>query len=420
MKREVMDQIVALLASECSELGEDLDALEAEVLQRTRQLGQEAVQAVLKKKGGYHGASRPCECGQRGRFVGYRDKTVLTSLGAVTVRRAYYHCPSCRRGQIPYDQQSGLGPGQLSNHLASAVSLLASQTSFDQAGRMLEELLGVRVDDNTIAQTAERVGAVVLERNDAAVTGALERRNPPKAQVHPERLYISTDGTTAPTLDGWREVKCGAVYWDDPVEGRQLRYAARLEGCESFGQRLWYLACECGLRQAEEVVVLGDGAPWIWNQARLRFSRSKQILDWYHASEHIWQCANGLYGEGKKAGASWANRMLKRLYEHGGRALLKRLRRSRRSRRKSPEVLLELIGYVVSNVDRMDYPAYRSAGLDIGSGPVESACKRLVGGRLKGPGMRWSVPGAESVLALRIAWFNGQWEELWKSKPLAA
>jgi len=345
---------------------------------------------------------------------------VLTTFGPVRTQRAYYHCSACKQGQTPYDQQSGLGRGQLSSRLASMVSLLAAQSSFDQAGQMAEELLGIRVDDNTIAKTAEEVGAVVLARNDVAVSKSLELREPPKTQVQPKRLYISTDGTTAPMLEGWREVKCGVVYWDDPIEGRQLRYLGRLEGSELFGRRLWYLACECGLRQAREVVFLGDGAPWIWKQAKTRFSRAKQVLDWYHASEHVWDCANSLYGEGTKTCTRWANGMLKVLHEGGGKALLERLRRSERSRGQTVEVLSELIGYVRSNVDRMDYPSYRAKGLDIGSGPVESACKRLVGGRLKGPGMRWTVPGADAILALRIAWLNGQWSQLWKSKPLAA
>lgn len=344
----------------------------------------------------------------------------MTLTGVCRVRRAYYHCANCRTGQIPYDRQSGLGSGQLSNRLASAVSLLAVQNSFVEAGLILEELLGIAVDDNTIAKTAERAGAVLLANNDAAVEQALECRQPPPAQIHPPRLYVSTDGTTAPTLDGWREVKCGAVYWDDPVEGHQSRYAGRIENCEAFGRRLWHLACECGLRQAAEVIVIGDGAPWIWNQAALRFSRAVQILDWYHASQHVWSCAHGLYGEGTKKAKAWATRMRTTLYEHGGRALLKRLRRSCYSRAEPCEALAELIGYVVPNVERMDYPAYRAAGLSIGSGPVESACKRLVGGRLKGPGMRWSVDGADAILALRITWINGHWKRLWKSKPMAA
>jgi len=344
----------------------------------------------------------------------------VTLTGTCRVRRAYYHCQACGRGQIPYDHDSGLGAGQLSNRLAAAGSLLAAQNSFEEASRMLWELVRIHVDDNTLAVAAERAGSVAMARQDAAVKEALANRQPPPAQVRPERLCISTDGTIAPTLEGWREVKCGAVYWEDSVEGHQSRYAGRIENCEAFGERLWHLACECGLRQATEVVVIGDGAPWIWNQARQRFSRAKQILDWYHASEHVWSCAHVLYGEGTKAATAWAGRMLTVLYECGGQTLLERLRRSCRSREHPPAALLELIGYVAPNVDRMDYPSYRAAGLPIGSGPVESACKRLVGGRLKGPGMRWSPTGADAILALRIAWFNAQWESLWESKPLAA
>lgn len=344
----------------------------------------------------------------------------MTLVGSSRIRRAYYHCSACGAGQLPYDRHSGLGPGQLSNRLAAAGSLLAAQSSFEEASRTLEQLVGVRVDDNTLQQAAERAGAAALAAQDRQLQQALAQRQPPAASVRPARLYVSADGTTAPTRAGWQEVKCGAVYWDDPVEGRRLRYTARLEGCEAFGPRLWHLACESGLREAGEVVVLGDGAPWIWRQASQRFGRAVQILDWYHASEHVWACAHGLYGEGSVGAGRWADRMLGVLYERGGAALLDRLRRSQQSRPRPAEALGALIGYVVANVERMDYPAYRARGLDIGSGPVESACKRLVGGRLKGPGMRWTAAGAEAVLALRTAWFNGEWGAFWESKPLAA
>ena len=285
---------------------------------------------------------------------------------------------------------------------------------------MLEHLWGLRVDDNLLQAAAHRAGKVVLDRQDQAIAEALEHRRPPASVVQPERLYISTDGATALTRDGWREVKCGAVYWDDPVEGHQARYVGRIENSESTGRRLWHLACQHGLREANEVIVIGDGAPWIWNQAELHFSRARQILDWYHASQHVWACANELHGEGNKKTKRWAGRMLDVLYERGGHALLKRLWRSRNAYRQPPPALTDLIGYVTPNVDRMNYPQYRADGLHIGSGPIECTCKRLVGSRLKGPGMRWSVPGADAVLALRTVWLNGQWTDFWNSKPLVA
>jgi len=310
----------------------------------------------------------------------------------------------------------------LSNRLAASVSLLAAHNSFADAGRMLQELVGVKVDDNTVALVAESAGAAVMAANDASVEEALEHRRPASSQVQPvpQRLYVSTDGANAPIIGGWREVRCGVVYWKDARGDLQARYIGRIEDHKAFGRRLWHLACECGLREAPEVVMIGDGAPWIWKQAQLRFGRAVQILDWYHASEHVWKCAHAMHGEGTTTAKHWADRMLGVLYKKGGKTLLDRLTRSSRGRGKVPESLLELIGYVESNAERMDYPSYRKAGLSIGSGPVESACKRLVGGRLKGPGMHWTVAGADSILALRTTWYNGQWQSLWQSKPLAA
>ena len=308
----------------------------------------------------------------------------------------------------------------LSNAVAAAGCLLSAQGSFAEASETLRQLWGLRVDDNLLQAVAHQAGQAILDQQDQAIAQAISQRQPPESVVQPERLYVSTDGAIAPTRDGWREVKCGAVYWDDPVEGHQARYVGRIENCESSGQRLWYLACQHGLREAKEVVVIGDGAPWIWNQAALRFPRAIQILDWYHASEHVWACANELYGEGNKKAKRWAKRMLDILYHQGGQVLLKRLWRSHNAHGSPPKPLTELIGYVTPNADRMNYPEYLADGLHIGSGPIEATCKRLVGGRLKGAGMRWSLQGADAILALRATWLNGTWTDLWQAKPLAA
>ncbi len=344
----------------------------------------------------------------------------MTRVGGVQIHRAYYYCPSCRTGQLPFDRDSGLGRGQLSEAVASAVSLLGVHDSFEEASRAYETLMGVRVDDNVIASTAERAGQTVAAREDHQRSACREDRRPPEAEVTPGRLYVSMDGTTAPTLDGWREVKCGAVYWDDPVEGHQACYGGRIEGCESSGQRLWHLACRHGLRQAQEVIVIGDGAEWVWNQTRLHFGRATEILDWYHASEHVWGCANDLHGQGSKKAKRWAARMLKTMRYQGGKELLKRLRRSRQSRKTGHDALDALIGYVCTHQNRMDYPACRRRGLDIGSGPIEATCKRLVNRRFKGAGMHWRPENVNAILALRAAWLNHQWEPLWQTHPLAA
>lgn len=421
MEAQVLEQIVSLLAGEIQGEAADLDRLEGKVAGLVRRVGREALQRVMDAgRKGYEGSQRPCGCGHWQRFVSNRSKQVVTMLGPIRIRRAYYRCEQCGQGELPYDRASGLGSGQLSNRLAGAVSLLAVHVGFAQAAEVAEQLLGVRVDDNTVQQTSERAGAEQMRREDASLEEFHKTREFPREESQPERLYVALDGTTGLTREGWREVKCAVVYWDQGGGGRELRYAARLTPSEAFGEQVWYLGCRYGLRGAQELVVLGDGAEWIWKQVGIYVPRATQILDWYHASEHLWACANELYGEGTPAAKKWAKRMEGVLWESGGTVLLDRLRGSQRSRSKGSESLAGLIGYVQRHVQRMAYPTYRARGLDVGSGPVESACKRLVGGRLKQGGMRWSEAGANAILALRTVWFNGQWRGFWDSKPLAA
>ena len=431
MTSDLMEQIVTLAWGEVQDFGGDLDQAEGAVWDWTRQVGRRLLERLGRQgRRGYGGSSQPCPCGGRQRFIGYREKGVLTVFGAITIRRAYYRCEGCGSSSLPYDQASGLSDGVLSNRLAEAVSLLSVDSSFEQASAKVDKLLGVKVDDNTVAAAAERAGAAIMACQEQAIeqfqkTGALA-----EPEASPRRLYVSSDGGMAPIRPGgraegdpaidWREVKCAAVWWDDAQGDHPQRYLGRIEPAESFGWKWWWLAASCGVRRADEVVVLGDGAPWIWKLAERFFRRAIQILDWYHAAEHLWSCAHELYGEGSGRAGQWVDEMKTILWEQGGAALLDRLKQFQRHRGPPSEPLEELLGYVQANVNRMDYPSYRAAGLDIGSGPVESACKQLVTARLKQVGMRWTVPGAEQVLALRCCWLNGQWDSFWKSKPLAA
>lgn len=433
MKEQILAQIVSLLAQEYEDFEGDLDCLEGQVQNDLRQIGKEATQQVLQQRNwGRQGNSLPCDCGGVQRFVAYRPRWVVTLLGTVRLRRAYYHCSACGASSVPYDRASGLGGGHLSNGLAAAVGLLAVDISFEKACEKIEKLLGVKADDNAAVKAVEQAGSVRIARQQEAIAQFQRDGQVREPSRSPKRLYLSSDGAMAPirpsssegegSID-WREVKCAAAWWqegpqDKPI--RQQRCTARIERAETFGWTWWLLAIQCGLRGALEVVVLGDGAVWIWHLAERFFAGAIQILDWYHAMEHLWACGAALYGQGTARSTRWVKQMETIMWEAGGEALLKPLRQFQRRRREDCEGLEELIGYVESNVTRMDYPAYRAAGLQVGSGPIESTCKQLVTARLKQAGMRWTVSGAEQTLALRCCWLNDQWDEFWQSKPLAA
>ena len=169
------------------------------------------------------------------------------------------------------------------------------------------------------------------------------------------------------------------------------------------------------------MVYIGDGAGWIRTEQQKHFSKSTFIIDFYHASEHIWDCGKVLFGEGTKATSRWVHKRIDWLADGCTRKLLNDLKRRRkRHRNLKREALDNLIRYISGNEEQMRYDVFLGKGYDIGSGAVEAACKSVVGKRLKQSGMRWSRAGSSATLALRVTWLNNRWEQLWKKKPLAA
>ena len=344
-----------------------------------------------------------------------------TVFGWIRIRRAYYHCRDCGASRTPYDGDSGLGPGPLSPGLAKACCLLAVDDSLEQTSRKIEELLGPTVSPNTIERLAHHVGGVLLQQADQALNDFQKSRCVPEPRQRLQRLYVAADGTTVRETDGWHESKAGVVYWDNERSQRQSRYVGRFDRSEILDWHLWLQACRCGLRQAEEVVFMGDGAPWIRTQRRKHFGRATFIIDWYHASEHLWDCGKRLFGEGRPATEAWMNKRERWLWDGQTRRLLNDVQEQQKQYRGPKRaVLAGLHKYIRDNEQEMRYDVFRAQGYDIGSGVVEGACKCVVGKRLKQSGMIWTRAGSSAILALRVAWLNEEWEPLWAGKPPAA
>lgn len=422
MDAKILELLEEYFNEEFTLVRHDLAALEALVKEKMRLLGQRLLQRTVNSKpNGYKSSSMACECGSSMRFVQHRPRDIHTLFGWINIERAYYHCPNCRRSLFPYDVASGLGTEQLSPGLAKACCLLAVDDSFEQVSRKIEQVFGQKVSANTIERLTHQVGAVVLQQADEDLSIVYKNRHIPKARITPKRLYIAADGTTVHETDGWHESKIGVIYWEDEGKDRKSCYVGRFDNSETFGWHLWLESCRCGLRHAEEVIFLGDGAPWIRNQRHKHFGRSTFIIDWYHASEHIWDCGKTLFGEGTKMTEKWANERLGLLWEGYTKKLLDGLKEQCKKHRGAKlQAISGLIRYISTNEEQMRYDVFRERGYDIGSGAVEGACKYVVGNRLKQSGMIWNRQGSSSILALRITWLNERWEQLWEKKPLAA
>jgi len=422
MNEQILDQLEQLLKEEMGNLGGDFAKAEQVVMRTMLSLGKGLLQRLVDHgSNGYKGSSIACECDGSMRFIKHRHRYIHSLFGWIRIRRAYYHCPDCGSSLAPYDKASGLGAEQLSPGLAKACCMLVVDDSFEQTSRKIEDIYGQKVSPNTIERLTHQVGTVVLQQADQQLSDFHEDRQIPKGQLRPQRLYIAADGTTVHEIDGWHEAKMGVVYYDDERQQRKNCYVGCFDNSATFGWRLWLEACRYGFRDAQDVVFLGDGAAWIRSEHYRHFGRATFIIDWYHASEHIWDCGKVLFGQGTEATKKWSEQRESWLWDGQTRKLLNDLQQQyKRHRGAKRDELANLHKYIEDNEQQMRYDVFRAKGYDIGSGVAEGACKHVVGKRLKQSGMIWSRAGSSAMLALRIVWLNNRWQQFWENKPLAA
>jgi hypothetical protein len=405
-----------------------LETLEQQVVRVLHDLGSTLLTALVPLAA----PARPapdvaCPCGETARYVRERPATATTLLGSMTFTRALYHCAVCGQYQVPFDAQLQVAAGGLSLGLQELLALLgATQDSFAEASSVLERLTLVHVSPNSVRAATENLGQLLVAQEEKIVEQAQRSHTPPpSAQNAPARLYLSMDGVLAHIHEaGFKELKTGSVYTTCARRSRKQpektelhaiaqSYVVGLCEAETFGWQLWAEACRRGLTPQTEVVVLGDGAHWIWNIAETHFPNALQIVDWYHASSYVWNAATAIFGEGGELRKHWAHEQLDALWEGRVSDVLVALEPFR----AKGEGVTEAMSYYTTHQRRMDYPSYRARGVQIGSGTIESACKQLVSARLKLAGMIWDAQGAEAVAVVR-AWLKSErWSEAMRLRP---
>jgi len=406
-----------LLADLCAAKDLDLAAAERQVRDGMLAIGARILAAGLVARGtGKAGPLLACACGAAATCEGYRTKEVQTLVGWVRVRRAYYWCAECGHGWCPLDATLGVGRASHSAGVRRAIGRLGALLPFAQAADALAEIAGVQTAASTVRVVAEAIGARREEELEQAVADAWRDGVPPVEGPVPARLYVAMDGVRILEAGGeGREAKVGGVRPEHRAPTGEVcpaaaSYVASFASAAEFGPRLALEAHRRGLERAAEVVVLGDGAEWIWNLAAEHFPGATQIVDWYHASERIRALGRARYGEGTAEAARWVDRQLARLAKGQVAGLVAAWRRLK-CPAAAAAVRDEQVTYFTNQAGRMAYGRYRARGLDIGSGMVESACKLVIAMREKGPGMRWHVPGAQAVANVRVLIFNDQWPD---------
>jgi len=415
-----------------------LEAVETAVRREALRLAARALEQRFNSDHSDHkGPHRRCHCGQWARYAGRRTKTFETALGPMSLARAYYHCTSCKQGICPRDLDLGLGDTSLSPAVTRMTGKTAAMVSFAETSELLGDLASVTVHVKQVERAAEALGREVAEdeRRDADPLPAEEPVAP--------TLYLGMDGTGVPMrsselvgragkqADGsskTREVKLCTVW---SAEGRDqegtpvrdlgsISYSAAIESAaqrddhepSDFAARAMREASRRGFDRAPRRAVLGDGAAWIWNLADEHFPEAVQIVDRFHAKQHLSDVGKSIYGPTSDLGKAWAHERHDDLDAGDTDAVLRALR----VHAKADENARKCVDYVTANQSRMRYREFRKQGLCTSTGVVEAGCKVAIGTRLKRTGMHWTVAGADAIIALRCCKLSGRFEDFWERR----
>jgi hypothetical protein len=377
------------------------------------------------------------------RTAAYHDdpeRTLVSLFGPITYQRAYYYCRRCGRGHCPFDEHAGIPEHQLTPAVERLASLAGAVASgFDKGADLLKEMSGVRLSESTLQRTTEDVGARIAAGLAAGLTPGPRVNWQWRLDAHGRTVaYVSIDATGTRQQQGrggaapGRMAYVGSIFNPLPAqpplqpvpnakrEEMQARYLSGLYTLEEMGPLMRQLAGRVGMGQAQVWVALTDGGSGLEEWAQQNFNRADLvvILDFYHAASYLEKLAQALHPQQPEQAQVQAEQWCHLLKAEGGALTLAVLRAWDWPARPSAALRAqraEVEQYFENNVHRMEYPEYQAQGWQIGSGVIESACKSVVGQRLKGAGMRWGVKGAHHLCHVRALYRSekGQWEAFW-------
>jgi len=357
-----------------------------------------------------------------------RSKRVQSLLGSFDLTRGYYR--TTKGHFFPMDKLLGLTDSYTPGLAKVMCQAAGTDGSYDDAEETLKIYAGVTVPASQIRRMVQHIGPDIAQWSGHREEARCETVS---------TLYASYDGTGVPMRksetqgrkgkqpDGssaTREVKLGCVFSSQEVdeEGHPIRdpgsttYVASFQHAENFGSMIRQEARLRGLGRAERVAVLGDGAHWIWNLARINFPQAQQILDFYHACEHLSVLAGALFPANEKRVTSVVRKWVKWLENDKVLHVVAEAQKHLPHHGPRRDTATCEMGYFTRNVERMMYGTFKKDGYFIGSGVVEAGCKTVVGKRAKQSGMFWRVYGAQNILNIRCSVMSQTYDLYWQAR----
>jgi hypothetical protein len=417
--------------------------IETDMREALRQVGNQALGLFLSSMQTTPEKEIPCSCGGTLHYQRMREAMVITVFGRTLYMRGYYAGCDCKTGQAPLDEQFGLKPGAVTAGLATLLALAGIEFSYDKSSEWLQAFLLFDISENTVRMETERMGALQEKREEVLIQQSQDEQQLQERQRDPgqiaSRLYGSIDAAKVRTEprpkkgeekaehEDWRDMKILCWFETEQVPLRQcskrqrkktareqtalraknMQYFCDIAKAEAFGKLLWATGWTVNADLCPDLVFLGDGAVWIWNLITQYYPHAKQIVDWYHAEEHLEIVASAAFSNLTQR-VIWLEEVTQFLWDGQVEDVIFACEALAQTCLQASQA----VTYFTNNMERMRYAHFRAAGYMIGSGTIESGCKQIVSQRLKLPGAQWIVPGAVQTAKARAAWLSGHWHIL--------
>ncbi len=418
VQRVLMSQLPEIIKGYKGEVkAESLSEMETGVKEMTHEMGGEIMKQWLEVQGEkYPSQHKRCQCGEWADYVRKRTGTTITLHGRVRYGRPYYTCPYCHKGHYPLDQQLSIKPGTMSREVIKQAALLGVHDAFAPSSDTLRRLTLLELSPNSVRKASQQVGAAVMAVEEQQIVHSQDleaqldhKRDPDK----PVRLYGSLDGFNVLFRDGWHEMKAGA-WWvvDDRDRAQNISYYVDISRAAVFSDLVWATGFAQKADQALELIFVADGAEWIWRIVEQHFPQAVQIVDWFHACQYFAPIAQAAFKD-QSDQDDWVKSVSAALWEGQLDDVIAACHQHiQPNRARQDDPAQRAVTYFTNNGQRMDYPAYRAKGYQIGSGTIESGCKQIGLERLKISGARWCEDGARHVAKARAAYLSGQWDTI--------
>lgn len=421
--------------------GADLEAWETALRVAVLSGGARVLEGLLEGIGsGREPGVILCKCGRRMESRGLKAKELLTILGPVVYGRSMFQCPVCQATRYPGDEELDIVGTTRSPGVRRMMARAGSQSTFKESCEDLKIYAGIKASAKDVERVAEGIGQEMEVWASRQAEGIFGEEPASLSQTIPI-LYISYDGTGVPMMekelqgrpgkqaDGsskTREAKLGCVFTQTRTDAKgfpvrdpdSTSFVGAIESAEEFGWRIYREAVHRGLRGAQRVIVLADGAKWIKNLAQMHFPEATFILDLYHARQHVSELGKILFAGNEKKIGQQRIRWWTDLDEGKAEKIIRQAQQLLPQEAEAKKKAETEIHFLEQNKEYMRYALFRAQGLFVGSGVIEAGCKTLIGQRLKQSGMEWSLRGANAIISLRCTIKSGRFEDYWESRAV--